>query len=1158
MMQTASKTKTTTKRADTSASVVFRSAANKDKEKDPVQGKFFKAALKPMRVSSPDDPEEKEADATADKVMRMAEKEETPVSSSQPAISTKKQEEEDTSIKRQTMPELARKAQGSVNMKANVQADINRAMSDGSPLPLSVRKFMEPRFKADFSKIKIHTDTTAAKLNRRLSAKAFAYKEHVFFAENQFKPDSKDGKQLIAHELTHSIQQGAAPQQQQSTTKQTESTAKTTNKSSATTNSPALSRKAEVTHRTQPSIQRLGVQDALDFFADAAYLIPGFRMLCILLGRNPISGSRVERSAANILRAVVEFLPGGIIITTVLDRYGLFERAGNWINEQLDSLNLTYDSLSRSLSRFLDSLSWSDIFDLDGVWQRAKRIFTEPIDRIVRFARNLFNTIKQMIKDAVLIPLAQWASQTRGWDLLCAVLGRNPITDEVVERSPENLIGGFMKFIGQEEVWENIKRANAIPRAWVWFQTALAGISRLVRGIPLTLMRIFEALRVADLLNIPEVFARILGTFANFAINFIRWAGGTVADLLKIIFEVLAPGMMPYLRRARGSLMSIIRNPIDFVKNLIRAGVLGFRQFAQRFLRHLRTGFINWLTGSLAGTGVHIPTSFSLTEIIKFVLSVLGVTWQRIRQKLVTKVGEPAVTAMERGFDIVRKLVTEGPMALWEQLKETLANLRDTAIERIMNFVLERVVQSAVTRIISMLNPAGAFIQAIMAIYNTIMFFVERMRTIIQVAQSFLNSIMDIAAGRLAPAAARVEQTLAGMLSLAISFLARFIGLGGISGHISRILTRIRAPIDRALNSAIDWVVRQARRIGGFIMQAGVPRDPRIRLRRGLDAAKAIVRRLPTNGLGEAVIVRALRVIKERYGFQQLIPRIKNGSWWIFAKINPELDENSGKAANGATEQQVAGNMPDIVDVLDPSDTLLIRQYSRERRSGEFTNAIHNGNQVTLSKVGFQRDNEYVKQAVGSQQSVKYTISEASDKYPTPPRIVGIVDSGNPEEATTYDQHRRAFGTTKRRWWRGDEPTSPNVAWLIEKGWLLPGDKKGLQSGTRKWRFIRNLFNAEEAKFYGNKSASKANMLAAFDQHPNKFRVETFYQAWDRRIAEQTEIHHLLPLDFGGTNNQTFIPLSRDMHTKDGSKSIHLAFWNPMKRWLLGLRGAQA
>ena len=85
----------------------------------------------------------------------------------------------------------------------------------------------------------------------------------------------------------------------------------------------------------RPRVQRLGLSDALDYFADKANLIPGFRMFTIVLGVNPINMSRVERSAANILRALVEFIPGGGLITQALDNYGVFEKVGAWVEQQI-------------------------------------------------------------------------------------------------------------------------------------------------------------------------------------------------------------------------------------------------------------------------------------------------------------------------------------------------------------------------------------------------------------------------------------------------------------------------------------------------------------------------------------------------------------------------------------------------------------------------------------------------------------------------------------------------------------------------------------------------------------------------------------------------------------------------------------------------------
>src|SRR5205814_2185423 len=153
---------------------------------------------------------------------------------------------------------------------------------------------------------------------------------------------------------------------------------------------------------------------------------------------------------------------------------------------------------------------------------------------------------------------------------------------------------------------------------------------------------------------------------------------------------------------------------------------------------HLRASLIQWLTGSLGGANIYIPQAFEIREIIKFVLSVLGLTWSNVRVKLVKVIGETAVKVLEEGFDIVLTLVTEGPAAAWEKIKEQLTNLREMVIGQVMDFVKERVVQAAITKLLTSLNPAGAFIQAILAIYNTIMFVVDRLKQIGQVVAAFI------------------------------------------------------------------------------------------------------------------------------------------------------------------------------------------------------------------------------------------------------------------------------------------------------------------------------------------------------------------------------------------------------------------------------------
>lgn len=916
--------KTTRHNSSSSSKSVFRK---------PGASSFFAPAVQmKMKVSQPGEKHEQEADAMADKVMRMPEprqdaplqrqempreekiqkqeEEENVQRQKMPEDKIQRQEQEEETLQRQVMPEeeeqvqrqpqeeeetlqrkelppseeklqkqeeeeqVQRKPSGTPTVNSNVHSAITQKTSGGQSMSPDVKGFMESRFNADFSKVKIHTDPDAASLSNRLSAKAFTYKNHVFFSKGQYEPGTSSGKHLLAHELTHVIQQGQAVQ-----------------------------RKAQVsTTPAQPHVQRLGISDALDYFADKAYLIPGFRMFTIILGVNPINMQAVERNAANILRAIVEFLPGGNLITRVLDKYGVFERAGTFVEQQIQALGMTGGIIRSAIMRFLDSLGWSDIFDLGGVWERAKRIFTEPINRIKNFIQGLFSTILQFIRDAVLRPLAGLAAGTRGYDLVKALLGQDPLTGDPYPRTAETIIGGFMKLIGQEEIWENIKRGNAVARAWAWFQNALAGLMGFVRQIPTLLINTLRSLELQDFLILPQAFAKIFRAFGGIVGQFISWAGGTVLNLLEILFSVVAPGAMPYLRRAAGAFQSILRNPIGFVGNLIRAVVQGFRNFASRIGAHLRNSLIQWLTGAMGGANIYIPQAFNLREIIKFVLSVLGLTWQNIRMRLVRVLGEPAVRALETGVEIVTTLVREGPAAAWELIKGQLSNLRDMVMREIMNFVVVRVVQSAVTKLITSLNPAGAVIQAIISIYNTIMFLVERMRQIIQVGMAVINSMMEIASGAIGRAAAKVEQTMAGLLTLAISFLARIAGLGRISDAVMNIIRRIRQPIDRAIDWLVNWLVNLARRVGRGVAQAGVPQDPNERLRLGMQAATSAVNRFAGRPVGRVVLDPILLGIKTRYGFQALEVIERQGFWSIRGTVNPSDERPTDAPVGGEAE----------------------------------------------------------------------------------------------------------------------------------------------------------------------------------------------------------------------------------------------------------------
>jgi hypothetical protein len=89
-----------------------------------------------------------------------------------------------------------------------VAGEINRSRGGGQPLPPGTRSFFESRFGHGFGGVRVHDGPRAARLNRALDARAFTIGSDVFFGASEYRPESESGRQLLAHELTHSLQQG--------------------------------------------------------------------------------------------------------------------------------------------------------------------------------------------------------------------------------------------------------------------------------------------------------------------------------------------------------------------------------------------------------------------------------------------------------------------------------------------------------------------------------------------------------------------------------------------------------------------------------------------------------------------------------------------------------------------------------------------------------------------------------------------------------------------------------------------------------------------------------------------------------------------------------------------------------------------------------------
>jgi len=144
-------------------------------------------------------------------------------------------------------------------------------------------------------------------------------------------------------------------------------------------------------------------------------------------------------------------------------------------------------------------------------------------------------------------------------------------------------------------------------------------------------------------------------------------------------------------------------------------------------------------------------------------------------------------------------------------LKNYLGGLKDFVLGMIKEWVVTRIITSAVTKILSMFNPVTGLLTIIKTIYNIITFLLERGVQFIALFQAVAGSVKELALGNVKKAANNIEQTLARLLPVAISFLASLLGLGGIAGRIKQIIMRISGRVWEGINKGIGWVVKKAK-----------------------------------------------------------------------------------------------------------------------------------------------------------------------------------------------------------------------------------------------------------------------------------------------------------------------------------------------------------
>jgi hypothetical protein len=289
----------------------------------------------------------------------------------------------------------------------------------------------------------------------------------------------------------------------------------------------------------------------------------------------------------------------------------------------------------------------------------------------------------------------------------------------------------------------------------------------------------------------------------------------TMLDLIGLPAQLVAG----ILAKAATAIGQILRDPIGFLLNLLRAIRDGFARFFTNVLTHLMNGVAGWLFGRLGEAGLTPPTELSLRGILGFVMQILDITVERVLERLALRIGPDRVARIRQVlrfatgvWEFVRILVEEGPGGLWRALQQRLANLWDLVLNSVIGWISTRVIAVVTQRLLALLDPTGimAVINSAIVLYRAVESFVQYLREMLEIVSRVLDGVVGLASGAIEQAAGFLENAMARALPVAIGFLANQVGLGDLSARIREFVEGVRERV----NAGLDWLIDRAIRLG--------------------------------------------------------------------------------------------------------------------------------------------------------------------------------------------------------------------------------------------------------------------------------------------------------------------------------------------------------
>lgn len=536
--------------------------------------------------------------------------------------------------------------------------------SSGRPLDRETRRYMESRIGFDFSKVRIHTDSRAAASAKSLNARAYTVGNNIVFGPGRFAPNTTEGRRLLAHELTHVVQQGASP----------------------------------------------GRVHAI--VAPPTVITPAPR--------------QIQRDPEE------------------------------------------------------DSIS---------TWE---------------FVRHPWESLKKV------------SGKIPGYKLFTVIIAYDPLAGKEVTRNATNLVGEFLKLVGAEQTFKDLQESHALDQAFDWLSKEISKLNLSLQSLK---DLITDAIKngvasitsgvQAALRSVYETFKPTLERIKTFALNVLHKVGEFAVDgALKLLDQT---GILKTILSVGDAISGILKDPKAFAGHLIAALKQGFDQFGAKIGEHLKNAVLKWLFGALGN--ITIPKEVSIGSVFNLVVEVLGLDYRKnLRPKLVKELGgETALKVVEGAAGILKTIATQGLGAAWKEIKEQAGDLLASFLSAAKDWAITTVVKVAAAKIVKLVAPGGAILEALTAIYSTVKVFIEKAKQIRDLIDAIAASITKIVAGDITNAANYIEGVMAGAIPVMISFLADYLGLGDVAKAVKDILQKLKDQISKGVDKVFQFIVEKGK-----------------------------------------------------------------------------------------------------------------------------------------------------------------------------------------------------------------------------------------------------------------------------------------------------------------------------------------------------------